>query len=98
MIMQTCESGDQFGVNYNYEFILLQTKERLVEGFEESRIKLTIKDVNKLIEELEHFRDRVEKWQTTVGPQFENETKYEYTVRVLNTARENNYFVSRQED
>jgi len=46
MIMQTGQSGDQFGVNFNFNYILLQIRE-LREDFDEARIKLTVKDTER---------------------------------------------------
>jgi hypothetical protein len=97
MLMRNAKSGDQFGVSYNYDYVLLQVRE-CAEDFEESRIKLTIEDAAKLIEDLEHYKNRVEQWKNAVGPKLENETDHDYTVRVIVTARENNYFVGKQEE
>jgi len=97
MIMQTGESGDQFGVNFNFNYILLQIRE-LREDFDEARIKLTVKDTEELIAALELYKDRVKKWQDAVGPKLENEDETAYTTRVIQLARENNYFIGKQED
>jgi len=47
---------------------------------------------------LELYKDRVEKWQNAVGPKLENEDETAYATRVIQLARENNYFVGKQED
>jgi len=97
MIMQTGDSGDQFGVNYNFNYILLQVRE-CIEDHEEARIKLTVKDTDELIAWLQYYKKRVEKWQNAAGPKLENEDETTYMTRVLKVAKENNYFIERQEE
>ena len=45
MIMHTASSGDQFGVNFNFNYVLLQIRETS-EDFEGARMKLKIEDVD----------------------------------------------------
>lgn len=97
MIMSNCESGDQFGVNFNFNYILLQIREN-TEDFEEARIKLTLKDVDAVIEYLTYYRDKVAKWKNAVGERKAEETEIEYATRVLQIAKENNYFIGQQEE
>lgn len=97
MLLSTCESGDQVGVSYNFNFILLQIREK-TEDFEEARIKLTIKDVDDVIEALTYYKNRVSKWKDAVGPKKDEESEVEYMTRVIQTARDNNYFIGQQEE
>lgn len=97
MIMQNCQSKDQFGVNYNWNYILLQIRENS-EDFDEARIKLNIDDVNNLIDTLKYYKERVVKWKNSVGSQRPDETENEYNIRIIETAKENNYFIGKQED
>lgn len=82
MILQPAQSGDQFGVNFNWHYVLLQAKENSDE-YAEARIKLSIDDVDALIIELQHYRDKVKTWRDSVGPQRESESKTEYHERIL---------------
>jgi hypothetical protein len=95
--MHNCQSKDQFGVNYNWNYVLLQTRENC-EDFEEVRIKLTLEDVDSLIESLMYYKERVAKWKEAVGLQKPEETESEYNLRIITTARDNNYFIGKQED
>ena len=95
--MSTCESGDQFGVNSNFDYVLLQVRETS-DDYEEARIKLTLKDVDAVIEALNHYKARVSKWKDAVGPKNEEESEIEYMTRVIQTARDNNYFIGQQEE
>lgn len=97
MIMSTCESGDQYGVNYNFDYVLLQIRDTS-DDFDEARIKLTLKDVDAVIEALSHFKNRVTRWKDAVGPQKDEESEVEYMTRVIQTARDNNYFIGQQEE
>jgi hypothetical protein len=97
MLMSNCESGDQYGVNYNFNYVLLQIRET-TDDFEEARIKLTLKDVDAVIEALNHFKNRVTLWKDAVGLKKDEESEVEYMTRVIQTARDNNYFTGRQEE
>lgn len=97
MIMNTGQSGDQFGVNFNFNFILLQIRETK-EDHEEARIKLCPKDVDELIEWLQYYKEKVVRWNDAVGLQKENETDVSYGIRIMETLRENNYFTGQQEE
>ena len=97
MIMNTCQSGDQYGVNYNFNYVLLQIRETTDE-FEEARIKLTLKDVDDVIEALTYYKNRVSKWKDAAGDIREGESEVEYMTRVIQTARDNNYFIGQQEE
>ena len=96
MLMQNARSGDQFGVNYNWDFILLQIRE-CSEDHEEARIKLRYNDVDDLIDMLLYYQEKLRKWKDEVGHQRDGETELEFQVRVHQTLKENNYFIDRQE-
>lgn len=97
MLMDTAESGDQFGVNFNWEFVLLQIKE-IGEEYSEARIKLSLNDVDQLMELLSYYKEKLLKWKNAVGNKLENESDIEYATRIHSALRENNYFLSKQED
>lgn len=97
MIMHSCQSKDQFGVNYNWNYVLLQVRENS-EDMEQARIKLTLEDVDGLIESLMYYKERVSKWKEAVGLQKPEETESDYNLRIITTARDNNYFIGKQED
>jgi hypothetical protein len=96
MLMQLLQSGDKFGVSSNWEFVLLQTME-ISDDSPQCRIKLTLEDVDRLIDDLNHYKNRVAKWKEAVGPQKDQETENEYKVRIWQTLQENNYFIPPQE-
>ncbi len=96
MLMHPLESGDQFGVSSNWNFVLLQTRE-MSDDYPECRVKLTLQDVDRLIDDLNHYKNRVAKWKEAVGPQKDGETESDYNVRIYQTLKENNYFVPPQE-
>lgn len=96
MLMQNASSGDQFGVNFNFDSILLQIRETK-EDYDEARIRLSPKDVDDLIEWLQHYKERVVKWNAAVGAKKDEETDACYATRIIETLRENNYFSSPQE-
>jgi hypothetical protein len=95
--MQDCESKDQFGVNFNFDYVLLQVRERS-EDFEECRIKLTLNDVENLIESLNYYADKIKRWKESVGAKKESETDAEYMARAIQSMKDNNYFTGRQEE
>lgn len=97
MLMQNGKSGDQFGVNFNWNYLLLQIRETC-EDFEEARIKLTLDDVDALINDLQYFQKKLKLWKEAVGPQTESETEEQYYMRIYQVLRENNYFVAQQEE
>jgi len=97
MIMTHAKSGDSFGVNFNFNFVLLQTREN-EDQYDEVRIKLAPSDVDDLIEALTYYKDRVVKWQQAVGPKKDGEEESAYLTRMLQTARDNNYWSGRQEE
>jgi len=97
MIMETGESGDQFGVNFNFHSVLLQIREITDHKGDEARIRLTVKDVDNLIEWLTYYRDKVQRWKDLVGEQREEESKQDYQMRIYQVLQENNYFIGPQE-
>jgi hypothetical protein len=96
MLMQNCKSGDQFGVNFNWDYVLLQIRE-CVEDHSETRIKLKFNDVDDLIESLQYFQKKLRLWKEAVGHQRVDETEEQYYIRVYSVLRENNYFLPAQE-
>jgi hypothetical protein len=97
MIMQNAKSGDQFGVNFNFNFVLLQIKEITEPDYDEARIKLTVNDVDELIDYLTYYREKVQLWKEIVGDKRENESEQDYNIRIIQAAQENNYFIGPQE-
>ena len=94
--MQNARSGDQFGVNFNWDFVLLQIRETS-DDHTESRIKLRYNDVDDLIEMLQYYQKKLKLWKETVGHQREGETELEYSTRLYQALKENNYFTERQD-
>jgi hypothetical protein len=97
MLMQNAKSGDRFGVNFNWNYILLQIRETC-EDFEEARIKLTLDDVDALINDLQYFQRKLKLWKESVGAKMETETEEQYCIRIYQNLRDNNYFVGQQEE
>lgn len=97
MIMHTASSGDQFGVNFNFNYVLLQIRETS-EDFEGARMKLKIEDVDELIEMLQYYQTKLKLWKATVGDIREDESTEQYYSRALKVLKEHNYFISKQEE
>lgn len=97
MLMQNAKSGDQYGVNYNFSYVLLQIRENS-EDFEETRVKLKIEDVDELIELLQYYQAKLKLWKATVGDIREDENTEQYYMRAMKVLQEHNYFISKQEE